>query len=216
MTRRAWAALLLLGCCCRRQDGPSAKFGGTHGAHAAVARVDAPPLPAATAPRLAALLDIASDQEAKVVALVGKDGWQPVELVAPGTLEQLAVSGMPYRMISPPASGRSRGNVASGALSGAVRKTCIDTFLLLTPPQSQRGFAAAAVGRPRRDGGSNPSWSPRGREDRARARLGGSNRHPARYQAQGRSRDRTGLPSRSRREWTTRPHSPGDSRRPER
>src|SRR4051794_22902426 len=81
------AVVLVVACTGTRSAPPSAAHGGaSSSSDSGTPAVRSPSPPPPTGPRLAALLDIASEREATVVAIVGSKGLQAAELADPGQI----------------------------------------------------------------------------------------------------------------------------------
>jgi hypothetical protein len=151
------SVLLVIGCACRTSAPPPAATGGAPDASEKVPPANRPAAPLSrgtvSEPRLAALLDISSEREAALVAIVGSQGWQAADLVGQGAIDRLSARGLSFQRISPatdpPAAGAT--SDGTGTLAGGARTHCGDYYLPLARPAAVHGFAVVLAGGSEKD-----------------------------------------------------------------
>lgn len=153
-----WRSLLLvMGCACQPSAPPPTGTAGAHAASQTVTPVNRPAAPPSrgtvSEPRLAALLDISSEREATLLAIVGSQGWQAVDVVGTGAIDRLSARGLSFQGISPatdpPAAGAT--SEGTGTLAGGARTHCGDYYLPLARPAAVHGFAVVLAGGSEKD-----------------------------------------------------------------
>jgi hypothetical protein len=100
--------------------------------------------------QLSLLLDVASDREANVVAIIEPGGWRSAALAGGELLRRVAKRGARYRLL-PSLSATTITAPTSGELSGSVREECFEFYVGLAGPSPAHGFAvvgASESGRP--------------------------------------------------------------------
>jgi hypothetical protein len=107
---------------------------------AALQAAPAPPTASAVEPRVSALLHIADDKEANVVAVIAGSGWQSAGEVGGKVLKRLA-KRKPVFQVFPSADWESEGP-RKGNLSGRMRAKCGDYYFGLAGRTVAPGFAA--------------------------------------------------------------------------
>jgi hypothetical protein len=124
-SRRIWCvAVLVFGCAIAAAAPASA----------------APPTAPAVEPRVSALLDIADDKEANVVAVIAGSGWQSAAEVGGRVLRRLAKRKPAYQVF--PAVDSGMPGPGKGKLSGRVRAKCGEYYFGLAGRSIAQGFAA--------------------------------------------------------------------------